>query len=151
MINNTTNGLTTSNTIIDKYESPVQHNNKVQFRVNGANLLPYSLDRPNQKLARLTDVFGTFTVLPAQNTTWIADVNYVQANYREMYGASDYTGVLVGQRISDLQVSYERDALYSATNTNREEVLNAPLNVNFYGEVRKTIVPQGNGYRIAYA
>jgi hypothetical protein len=151
MVGNSTNSLATPNPIINKYESPVQHNNKVQFRVNGRNLLPSELDSPNQKLARLTDAFDTFTVIPGQNTPWINDVNFVNTEDRDLYGSTDYTGVIIGQRINELQVQYQRDALYSATNTNREEVLNAPLNMNFWAEVRKAIVPQGDSYKIMYA
>ena len=132
--------------------SKSQYNQKIQLRVNGANVLPKDgVTRPMERLAMLNDTWGE-----CNTYTGLADIgvsggalhigNYATGGAQE----ADYFGIQVGQVINDLQVDYKRNGVWSG-DANHNDRYNQQLFLNCFGEVPKAIQLNGKGgYNVLY-
>ena len=128
-------------------------NEKFQVRLNGRNLFPYGgLTKPNQRLARLHDTFGECTAPPGSNDIGLSHAaNHVAANTLGMIGSFDWKGFEIGDRVNDLQIEYERTGIYDAGAGSQDDVqYNKGFEMLFLGEVSKSIVRDGNSYKVMY-
>ena len=144
---------TNVNGAVDKYESVVQDQERLQISVNGSNLLPFNgIEYPNQKLARLTDSWGDVCMTPSANKIWSPDMDVYDVNTEELTGTLGHTGVVVGQRVGELQLQYKRNCHTAAAPgaLEREDTLNASKNINVFAEVLKSIKMSNNGYKVMY-
>jgi len=132
--------------------SKSQYAQEVQLRVNGSNLLAKNgITRPSQRLAMVCDTWGdvnTYTGLSdiglgTEGANHIS--NYTTGGAQEL----DYTGVIVGERVNDLQLDYKRSGVFSG-----DPAVNARYNqqlfLNLFGEVPKSIVTDGPSYNVVY-
>jgi hypothetical protein len=132
-----------------KFSSQSCFRQKVQFRVNGRNILPREgIVGNNERLARVVDTFGDMSAYIGSNQ-YGTDTTDVMEEGRAFLGQQDYIGIYVGKQIDDLQINFERTGLQDAT-TKRPTT--ERLVAHVYGEVRKSFQMLPNGlYNIAYA
>lgn len=145
-INNTSFGTLHSQSFVDE---------KLQFRVNGRDLLPDDgIDKPNRRLAMLNDAFGLCNTVVGSNTVGFANYgNHVQDT--NLASSFDYAGVVIGDSINDLLVNFSRTGRYdsslpTANNSQDGNVYNQPFNMHFFGEVDKEVVVTGDKYQVMY-
>lgn len=139
--------------------SAAQHNEEIMVRVNGSNKLPRDgLTRPNQRLAMLTDTWGTCNAYPGSNVTWLYNSANTDANQEndnagvvlnplDRIGHLDYCGLMVNEYINELEVTFKRKSL-----TN--DITKQQLLLNLFGQVRKSVVMKGGSggqrYNVMY-
>lgn len=116
---------------------------KLNLIVNGRQLVPYDgIDLPNKKLMYLNDAWSTVNLLPGSN-----DINYDAAAEIPMQvqvqARPDWFGLNVGEKISELAVSYSR-ASTTAANTK------TPFFLTVYGEVIKAVMIDNGAYNVMY-
>lgn len=129
---------------------------EIQIRMNGVNLFPASgINRPNQRLSLLTDVWGTCNSFNGTNQVQLSIgngtidntiVNKV-ASTRTFVGNLDYCAFsgMTGEPIQEMQVDFTR---FSETGANAVQY--GAMNLNVFGEVLKQIAVTNNGYSINY-
>lgn len=127
-------------------------NRAVQYRVNGANLLPRSnIKGDMRRLALLNDTYGVINMTPemptslANGTTQNGAVILDEDD--ENIGSKDFDGVYVGQVIEDLQLFIQREHITDTSNPSR---YNDNLTIQIEGEVEKTIQFGNGGYNVGY-
>ena len=119
---------------------------RLQIRVNGSNkLVGNGVTRPNQRLAMLTDAYGTFNVVPGQQVTYLAEGNN-QIDDFETQGQLSYDGLIIDEpSVREFVVEMDRTGVY------QNEGLNQALTLNLFGETEKAVVPtQGGGINVVY-
>ena len=127
----------------------------IQIRMNGQNIFPASgINRPNQRLSLLTDVWGTCNSFNGTNqvmlsSTAVADDSIVSkvAHDRTFVGNLDYCAfsAMSNEPIQELQIDFTR---FSETSAAAQQ--HSALNLNIFGEVLKQISVSSNGYSINY-
>jgi hypothetical protein len=127
----------------------------IQIRMNGQNIFPASgINRPNQRLSLLTDVWGTCNSFNGTNqvmlsSTSAADDSIVSkvAYDRTFVGNLDYCAfsAMSNEPIQELQIDFTR---FSETSAAAQQ--HSALNLNIFGEVLKQISVSSNGYSINY-
>ena len=135
-------------TLFGTLGSKANHNQIVQIRVNGANVFARNgITRPAERLAKLTDAWGTctdptpFSGISGNDTSALLD--------RNRLGNTDYFGCMVMQPISELQIDYQRDCPASGTNNGSQ--YRQQLFLNLFAEVPKRIVLSDGSYNVMYA
>jgi len=120
---------------------------KIQYSLNGRNVLPGfgGATRTNERLALLTDEWGSVTAYPGSNIyQWANSINTVEDE--AFAGQSDWDCIRLGARVANLTLNMSRtnnkDTLKAATN--------ASIQINMYGEVMKQIVFSKGRYDISY-
>lgn len=124
---------------------------KVQFVLNGSNLLPEEgLTASNQKLAMLTASFGNFnTILGSQTTGLIAQDNLMTFPVQRVSHHS-YVGLMLNMaKVQELQLNYERDLVDIDNNSLGGYYIQA-LRLNVFAQVQKAIVKTSTGYQVMY-
>lgn len=122
------------------------------LRVDGRTLLVGSgLDTPAKALAKLSDVYGTCNAYLNKLAT---NGSILAPDEDSCLGEQDYRAFLVGQYVTDMEVSFGRtgDRDTGATDeANSKKGINNSLTLHAFGEVRKTLQVQPNGtYLISY-
>ena len=113
---------------------------RLQIRVNGANKLVGSgATRPNQRLAMLTDAYGSFNVVQGQQCTWLAEgTNQIEDS--DTMGQLAFDGVVIDEpSVRELVVELDRTGVY------QNDALNQELRLNLFGETEKAVVPTADG------
>ena len=133
---------------IGKSASSSFKNLKEQFVVNGSNKLPRrGLEDDNERLALLVDTFGEMNVLPGGNLTDAPDnANTHITTTTSLISCQSWTGLVIGDRVNEIQYMMERDH-----HTGSGNKANEAHDINFFGEVGKTMVVKGGDYEIVYA
>ena len=121
---------------------------KLQFRVNGRNLLPREgIVGNNERLAHIVDHYGDCSAYIGSNQ-YGTDPTPVLSDGLNLLGMVDFMGTYIGEYINNLQIRYQRTGLQD--NATRRSTTQA-LTAHVYGEVRKMIQVGGpTGYRISY-
>jgi hypothetical protein len=122
------------------------------LRVDGRTLLVGSgLDTPAKALAKLADVYGTCNAYLNKLAT---NGSILAPDEDAILGEQDYRAFLVGQYVTDMEVSFGRtgDRDTGATDeANSKKGINNSLTLHAFAEVRKTLQVQPNGtYLISY-
>lgn len=144
-----------------------------QMRVGGASVLAgKGITLESEKLAYLTDTWGTCSVAPMMNGGTVYYAPEVENRGSTFLGGdkdlnvTDYIGLNVGKYVESLEIDYQRvgnyifstatvppDAGNKAANDGFTDLspLNQALEMNIFAEVRKAIVPvAGGGYSVVY-
>lgn len=119
---------------------------RLQIRVNGSNkLVGNGVNRPNQRLAMLTDAYGTFNVVQGQQLTYLAEGTN-QIEDAETQGQLAYDGLIIDEpSVREFVVEMDRTGVY------QNNGLNQALTLNLFGETEKAVVPiSGGGVNIIY-
>ena len=109
--------------------------------------LELTVTRPAERIAKLTDAWGTctdptpFAGISGNDTGALLD--------RPRLGNTDYFGCMVMQPISELQIDYQRDC--PASGTNNGSRYRQQLFLNLFAEVPKRIVLSDGSYNVLYA
>jgi hypothetical protein len=113
---------------------------RLQIRVNGANkLVGDGVTRPNQRLAMLTDAYGSFNVVQGQQCTWLAEGSN-QIEDSETQGQLAYDGLVIDEpSVREFVVELDRTGVY------QNDKLNQALTLNLFGETEKAVVPTTDG------
>ena len=119
-----------------------------QFRVNGANKVTGDgWSGKNRRLAHLTDCYGDFNILQGQNWVKMADEDDLLSESfpdQVIRSAFDYTGIVIDERINELQVRIARETADAAS-------LKQQFIINLFGEVGKAVVMEkGGSYNVVY-
>ena len=152
-----TNG--NDNTNLGGKGSTAQHKQTFQVRVNGANKLAgdgISSSATgavgNRRLAHLVDSWGNANVIMGGNVLCFgkdlatSPPLVMNAGVQNFIGNQDYVGLVVDDRVQELQVLTNRNGLFGNAETSQG------LTLNLFGEVEKAVVMKGNGeYNIVYA
>lgn len=129
---------------------------ETQIRMNGVNIFPASgINRPNQRLSLLTDVWGTCNSFNGTNQVQLStgdgtiDNTIVAkvAATRTFVGNLDYCAFsgMTGEPVQEMQVDFTR---FSETGANAAQY--GAMNLHVFGEVLKQIAVNNNGYAINY-
>jgi hypothetical protein len=113
---------------------------RTQVRVNGANKLPAGgITSPNQRLAMITDAYGTINLVQGQQCTWLAEGQNQIEDYKTM-GQLSYTGLVIDEpSVRELVVEFDRRGVYQNDSTTQG------LRLNLFGETEKAVVPTNDG------
>lgn len=134
-----------------RYQSVALFNEKVQYRVNGRNILSGAgATGAMERLALVVDNYGECFGYPGSAQVDIDSgliVGLTAANGREKIGNFSYNAIYVGETVQDLQITHSRTNL---SDNAARQASNVALNVVYYGEVRKALVLGNKGYRISY-
>jgi len=126
------------------------NNREVQYRVNGANVLPRGgIDGDNRRLALYNDTYGdvNMTLMEAQPYVNSIGIASGSINFGDSFiGTKDYDGVYIGQNIEELQLSFSRDFIADTTDPSR---YNTGLRLVYEGEVMKAMTFGAGGYKVA--
>ena len=148
IVNSAANNSDDPSALFGTLGSKVNHNQIEQIRVNGANVFARNgITRPAERLAKLTDAWGTctdptpFSGISGNDTGGLLD--------RNRLGNTDYFGCMVMQPISELQIDYQRDC--PASGTNNGSRYRQQLFLNLFAEVPKRIVLSDGSYNVMYA
>jgi len=142
------------------YNSHAMLGQKNMVRVNGRNIFGRPIERDNQRLGLMADVWGgTASIAPFQNgLAFVA----VDANSRQNYldqgnpiiGTSDYFGcALAGVTVEDLQLDYQRMGIWNNDSAHTlASKYNSALELHIFCEIKKAIVfnSSGSGYNVVY-
>ena len=128
-----------------------------QVRVNGVNVLAgngmsgsANASYANRRLAYLNDAWGVSNIFMGQNVSALPRVdNLGQPDY---VAQQDYIGLVIDAKISELQVSYSRVGVGSATGVaGSNSATSQALNLHIFGETEKALIMNKNGtYNIIY-
>jgi hypothetical protein len=132
-----------------KFSSQCCYKQKLQFRVNGRNVLPRNgIVGNNERLAHIVDAFGECSAYISSNQYGM-NASLELADGRKLMGQLDYMGMYIGEDISNLQINYSRTGLEDNT---AKRPTTQTLNAHVYGEVRKSLIVggPGQGYVIRY-
>ena len=132
-----------------KFSSQCCYKQKLQFRVNGRNVLPREgIVGNNERLAHIVDAFGECSAYISSNQYGMNAALEVDGG-RNLMGQLDYMGMYIGEDISNLQINYSRVGLEDTTPL---RPTTDQLNCHVYGEVRKSLIVggPGQGYVIRY-
>ena len=132
-----------------KFSSQCCYKQKLQFRVNGRNVLPRNgIVGNNERLAHIVDAFGECSAYISSNQYGI-NAPLELADGANLRGQLDYMGMYIGEDISNLQINYSRTGL---EDTSLKRATTQTLNAHVYGEVRKSLIVggPGQGYVIRY-
>jgi len=126
------------------------HNNRaIQYRVNGAAVLPRSnLKGDMRRLAMLSDSWGAVNMSYEEPSTLAKTgaQNGLINLENKLNGSKDFDGVYVGKRVEELQINISREfSAQGAPNT-----LNAATRVLVEGEVMKQFVISNGSYDVKY-
>lgn len=148
--------------------SAAQHQQKIQLRVNGQNIYSGSgVTRPMERLARLTDTWGTCNSFPGTANTYLQQVeipgqqaanDVVDTTLIKRFGQLDYFGAGINDRILELQIDYSRlpingklnDTSLNPGQQNGGHTYKQQLFLNLFAEAQKRISVQGGGYSVLY-
>ena len=134
-----------------RYQSVALFNEKVQYRVNGRNILSGAgATGAMERLALVVDNYGECFGYPGSAQVDIDSgliVGLTAANGREKIGNFSYNAIYVGETVQDLQITHSRTNL---SDNAARQASNVALNIVYYGEVRKALVLGNKGYRISY-
>jgi len=134
-----------------RYQSVALTNEKIQYRINGANILSGSGAESNmERLAHVVDLYGDCFAYAGSaqtdiDTGIVAGVDATDG--RDRIGNLSYNAIYIGQKVLDLQVTHSRTNLIDTTLKRPDS---DPLNVYYFGEVRKMLMIDNSGYRIQY-
>ena len=132
-----------------KFSSQCCYKQKLQFRVNGRNVLPREgIVGNNERLAHIVDAFGECSAYISSNQYGV-NAPLELADGVNLMGQLDYMGMYIGEDISNLQINYSRTGLEDTT---PKRATTQTLNAHVYGEVRKSLIVggAGQGYVIRY-
>ena len=134
-----------------KFGSQACLGQKVQFRVNGRNILPrQGLVGNNERLAFVVDTWGECANFPGSNI-YQADTAPVMSSAPQYAGTLDYIAVYLGVQINDLQLNYSRIGVQQTAAAGDQLATTAALIGHVYCEVRKQLIMVGGGqYRVEY-
>lgn len=131
--------------------SEAQFQERFQVRVNGSNLFPRNgIIGPNERLRLLNDTWGTCCTWTGANTPLFVDSQNYFENLTPV-GHLDYFGCNVAQKISDLQIEYQRTGVFDSTvPTLSNGQFTQPLDLNLFGVITKQLLRMGDTYMISY-
>ena len=135
-----------------RFGSAAVYKEKIQCRVNGANIFPQSgLIGDMERLGYVADNFGECFAYPGSSQLDLDSglvIGTAAADGRARIGQLSYNGWYIGKKVLDLQIVHARTGLTN-TQTYRPEI--SSLNVHYFGEVKKALVLGKNGrYNIVY-
>ena len=134
---------------LGKYSSQSSYDQKVQFRVNGRNILAgQGIVGDNARMGYVVDTFGDCCGYPGCNS-YNTDTTFLTQDGQNGSGQLDYIGVYLGKQINDLQINYSRVNLTDGTTGKRSTT--ALLIGHSYAACRKQLnMLGGDNYIIDY-
>jgi len=131
-----------------KWSSQACYEQKIQYRVNGRNVLPgEGIVGDNERMGYLVDTYGDCCGYPGSNAYQYNALNLTQEGVAGS-GQQDYIGVYLGKFINNLQINYSR---VNVTEASGKRATNALLIGHTYGRVRKQFnLLDNNMYVIDY-
>ena len=132
---------------------------KNNIRLNGRQLAVGSgINTPARALAQLTDVWGSCNVVANKqfvSTSHIADgIPLYDATLNKLLDKFDYRCFRLSERVSNLEVTFERTGVFDATYPQNEQLLipmNARMVVHVFGECLKRLTINKDGsYLVGY-
>tara|TARA_R100000654_G_scaffold10186_1_gene22866 strand:- start:15 stop:1346 length:1332 start_codon:yes stop_codon:yes gene_type:complete len=134
------------------YASVTSINEAMNVKINGAPKLPLDCDRPNKRLALLSDTWGNANAYPL-NASFGADKSYNilrpfdnASSLEKQVGVQDYFGLDIEDQVKDMQLKFVRTVEGSAGNNS--ESYHSQLNLNMWGLCPKQIVVKAGGYNV---
>ena len=148
IVNTPSNATVIDNDDAKGLGSHSQYNQIIQLRVNGQNRFwKNGISRPNERLATLTDTWGTCNSIPGGSDIGIANATNIIHNNAALTASFDYFGAHIGDEVVELQIDYSREVSHAAQPDRYKQM----LRLNLFGEVLKQISVSGSRYNIAYA
>tara|TARA_R110001592_G_scaffold67322_5_gene206428 strand:- start:6705 stop:7997 length:1293 start_codon:yes stop_codon:yes gene_type:complete len=146
------------------FGSLIPHKEKIQLKINGANMFPQPLEHPTTKAMITYDAWGKVNVPPyaifesvgadkdgtAQaNLSGASPPASANTKARGLTGAGGFFGCSLNQKIGQLSLDYTRTAMNNATAT--DPSCDA-LDIHAYAECRKALQINSNGtFVVSYA
>ena len=146
------------------FGSLVPHKEKLQLKLNGANVFPQPLENPTTKAMITFDAWGKVNLPPyamfesvGADTDGNAQANLSGAvppkdannKQRGLTGAGGFFGCALNAKVGSLSLDFTRTAMNNATASAPDH---DALDIHAYAECRKAIQINSNGsYNISYA
>ena len=146
------------------FGSLVPHKEKIQLKINGANIFPQPLEHPTTKAMITYDAWGKVNVPPyaifesvgadkdgtAQaNLSGAVPPKSATLKQRGLTGAGGFFGCSLNQKIGQLSIDYTRTAMNNATASAPDH---DALDIHAYAECRKALQINSNGsFVVSYA
>lgn len=137
--------------VLKKDASIAMRAERINLRINGRNYFALNaIDSQNKKLSVLASAWGSMNV-PSGCQFWDLtgfSTSYMDgSNIEHLRGKLSYFGCFLGQRISEMEVVFQRTG-YGATVA---DVRRAPFNLNVWGEVAKSLRVSGGNVVVSYS
>lgn len=133
---------------VKEFGSVAQAKEKFNLLVNGKKLIPFEgVDRTNKRLGMLHMSQGVHNAVVSFAGVGTSNIA-LSDNASELVAKADYFGCNIVDRISDLQLEYQRETHNEVTPIVGE--YNQALNLNVYGRVNKAVVVNGGKYVVEY-
>lgn len=146
IVNSPTNNTDDPSTLYGTNGSKVNYNQKIQIRINGANVFARDgIKNINHRLALLTDAWGTCNSITNLPGVVSNDANALVEKTR--LGNTDYFGCRVNQFIQEFQIDYSRD---KTGNMAKDKRYFQQLFLNIFAEVPKAINVSEGQYNVVY-
>lgn len=148
-------GTTNSKLGINRFGSVSQINQRIQVAVNGANKLPFEGQTGhNRRLAMLHDTWGECNPVDAMTNVGAGSCVAVyegSTTIRDTIGTFDYFGMVVNDKVDDLQITYARtNAKDVSTTTQTESQFNEALDLTLMAEVPKVAQMKNGVFMTSY-
>ena len=103
----------------------------------------------NRALRKLTDAWGTFNIVPAQN--WVNTASRTSQTDMHGMGQLGVIGLRIDQHINELQIQYGRFGVFNNAGANTNKIQTQAQNLVLVGEVRKAVIMNSDGsYNVVY-
>lgn len=133
----------TSSTKFGQSGSLAMNKEKFNFIIGGDTIIPQDVSTDNRRLALLSMAYGDCDVSYAGMSP--NGGSAIVENADDIVGQNSYICYDVNSFVSNnLQFKYSRTGVAGSAQSNEA------LNLNIYAEVLKSVVREGDGYRVAY-
>ena len=137
--------------VLKKDASIAMRAEKINLRINGRNYFALNaIDSQSKKLSVLASAWGSMNVPAGCQFFELDDFanSYMEgSNIEHLRGKLSYFGCFLGQRISEMEVVYQRTG-YGATAAILQR---APFNLHVWGEVAKSLRVSGGNVVVSYS
>ena len=138
------------------------HKEKIQIKLNGANIFPAPLEHPSTKDMITYDTWGKVNIPPygsvesvGNDTDGSTQVNLSGAvspkdadnKQRGLTGGAGFFGCSINSKVGNLSLDYTRTAVNNASTSRPDQ---QALDIHAYAECRKSLVVSKGTFNVAY-
>jgi len=126
-------------------------NEKFQVRINGSNKISRNgAEFPSQRLSMLVDAYGECTTYYGSARHGSDQQGSVTAPELDG-GRNDYYGMYINDVVKDMEIQITRDTFINNAAIGFPKPQSSGYDVHVFGDVRKSLMINGNQYQVLYA
>ncbi len=133
------------------FHSQALMNEKFQVRINGSNKISRNgAEFPSQRLSMLVDAYGECTTYYGSARHGSDQQGSVTAPELDG-GRNDYYGMYINDVVKDMEIQITRDTFINNAAIGFPKPQSSGYDVHVFGDVRKSLMINGNQYQVLYA